>query len=148
MGFSGIGKTTAMERVLSLYPKTILHTYPINRIQIVWLKLNCPHDGSLKTLCFDFFLKVDELVGTNYFLKFAKKSNSISHLIIHMGRIARLHCIGALIIDEIQHLISERKDNVSEKMMNFFVTLINEIGIPIILIGTMKAKSILHQDFR
>lgn len=148
MGFSGIGKTTAMEQVLSLYPRVILHSYPINRIQIVWLKLNCPHDGSLKTLCFDFFYKVDELIGTNYFGKFAKKSNSISQLVIQMGRIARLHCIGALIIDEIQHLISAKKDNVSEKMMNFFVTLINEIGIPVILIGTMKAKSILQKDFR
>lgn len=148
MGFSGIGKSTAMEQVTSLYPKVILHKYPTNRIQIVWLKLNCPHDGSLKTLCFDFFQKVDELIGTNYFEKFAKKSNSISLLIPQMGRVARLHCIGTLIIDEIQHLILAKKDNMSEKMMNFFVTLINEIGIPIILIGTMKAKSILQRDFR
>lgn len=148
MGFSGIGKTTAMEQVLSLYPKVILHTYPVNRIQIVWLKLNCPHDGSLKTLCFDFFMKVDELTGKNYFSKYAKKSESTSRLIIQMGRVARLHCIGALIIDEIQHLISARKSEEKEKMMNFFVTLINEIGIPIILIGTMKAKSILQLDFR
>jgi hypothetical protein len=33
-------------------------------------------------------------------------------------------------------------------MMNFFVTLVNEIGVPVIMIGTMRAKSVLQQDFR
>lgn len=147
MGFSGIGKTTAIESILSLYPQVILHESPINRLQVVWLKLNCPHDGSLKTLCMDFFMKLDEVLGTNYFIKYGNHRNSISSLVIHMGRIARIHCIGALIIDEIQHLLTTR-DKGSEKMMNFFVTLINEIGIPVMLIGTMRAKAVLQQDFR
>ncbi|WML58110.1 ATP-binding protein [Neobacillus sp. PS2-9] len=147
MGFSGIGKTSAIEKVLSLYPQVILHKHPINRIQVVWVKLNCPHDGSLKTLCMDFFLKLDEILGTNYLSKYGNPRNSISALVIHMGRIARIHCIGTLIIDEIQHLLTT-KDSGSEKMMNFFVTLINEIGIPVILIGTMKAKAVLQKDFR
>ncbi|MFF3102616.1 AAA family ATPase [Viridibacillus arvi] len=147
MGFSGIGKSTAVESVLSLYPQVILHKHPVNRFQVVWLKLNCPHDGSLKTLCMDFFLKIDELLGTNYYKKFGNSRNNIASLVIQMGRIARIHCIGVLIIDEIQHLLTA-KDKGSEKMMNFFVTLINETGIPILLIGTMRAKSILQQDFR
>ena len=33
-------------------------------------------------------------------------------------------------------------------MMNFFVTLINEIGIPVMMIGTMRARAILQKDFR
>ncbi len=147
MGFSGVGKTTAVERILSLYPQCILHEHPINRVQIIWLKLNCPHDGSLKSLCMDFFLKIDECIGTNYYVKFGNRRNSISSMINQMGRIARLHCIGVLVIDEIQHLLTA-KDKGSEQMMNFFVTLINEIGIPILLIGTMRARSILQQDFR
>jgi len=147
MGFSGIGKTTAIERILSLYPQCIVHKFPINRLQIVWLKLNCPHDGSLKSLCMDFFAKVDDLVGTDYLGKFGQSRNSISSMVTQMGRVARNHCIGVLIIDEIQHLLTA-KDQGSEKMMNFFVTLINETGIPIVLIGTMRAKSIFQQDFR
>lgn len=147
MGFSGIGKTTAIESILSLYPQCIVHTAPTNRLQIVWLKLNCPHDGSLKSLCMDFFAKIDDLAGTGYYEKFGSRRNSISSMVTQMGRVARLHCVGALIIDEIQHLLTS-KDRGSEKMMNFLVTLINEIGIPIMLIGTMKAKSVLQQDFR
>jgi hypothetical protein len=147
MGFSGIGKTTAIERVLSLYPQTIIHKYPLNITQIVWLKLNCPYDGSLKSLCMDFFLKVDRLLGTNYYDRFGGKRNSISSMVTRMGQIARLHYIGALIIDEIQHLLTA-KSSGSEKMMNFFVTLVNEIGVPVMMIGTMRARSVLQQDFR
>lgn len=147
MGFSGIGKTTAIERILSLYPQVILHKHPLNMMQVVWLKLNCPHDGSLKSLCLDFFLKMDLQLGTNYYEKFGNRRNSISSMVTKMGQIARLHCIGVLVIDEIQHLLAT-KDNNSEKMMNFFVTLINEIGVPVMMIGTMRAKAVLQQDFR
>lgn len=147
MGFSGIGKTSAIERILSLYPQVILHQEPINSIQIVWLKLNCPHDGSLKTLCMDFFQKIDLLIGTNYFDKYGRKTNSISSMITRMGQVARIHFIGALIIDEIQHLLSA-SGVASEMMMNFFVTLVNEIGVPVMFIGTMKAKVLLQKDFR
>lgn len=147
MGFSGIGKTTAIERILSLYPQLLIHKHLINLTQIVWLKLNCPHDGSLKSLCMDFFLKIDRLLGTNYYDRFGGRRNSISSMVTRMGQIARLHCIGALIIDEIQHLLTA-KDSGSEKMMNFFVTLVNEIGVPVMMIGTMRARSVLQQDFR
>lgn len=147
MGFSGIGKTTAIERVLSLYPNLIVHKHPYNLTQVVWLKLNCPHDGSLKTLCIDFFQKMDQLLSTNYYEKYGSRRNSISSMVIRMGQIARLHCVGALIIDEIQHLLTS-KDKNSEKMMNFFVTLVNEIGVPVVMIGTMRAKAVLQQDFR
>lgn len=147
MGFSGIGKTTAIERILSLYPQVLLHEYPLNLMQVVWLKLNCPHDGSLKSLCLDFFLKMDFLLGTNYYDKFGNRRNSISSMVTRMGQVARLHSIGAIIIDEIQHLLST-KDNNAEKMMNFFVTLVNEVGVPVMMIGTMRAKAVLQQDFR
>lgn len=147
MGFSGIGKTTAIERILSLYPQLILHKSPLNMIQIVWLKLNCPHDGSLKSLCMDFFIKIDRLLDTNYFERFGSRRNSISSMVTRMGQIARVHCIGALVIDEIQHLMTAKSVN-SQKMMNFFVTLVNEIGVPVMMIGTMKAKQILQSDFR
>ncbi|MEH7355406.1 ATP-binding protein [Neobacillus drentensis] len=147
MGFSGIGKTTAIERVLSLYPQLLIHKHPLNITQVVWLKLNCPHDGSLKSLCMDFFLKMDQLVGSNYYERFGSRRHSISSMVTRMGQIARLHCVGALVIDEIQHLLATR-DNSSEKMMNFFVTLVNEIGVPVMMIGTMRAKSVLQQDFR
>ncbi|MGC5325179.1 ATP-binding protein [Brevibacillus sp. SYSU BS000544] len=147
IGISGIGKTTAIERILSLYPQVIVHESPLNIHQITWLKLDCPFDGSLKGLCIDFFIKVDSLLGTNYHKKFGSKSSSIDSMLPRMAQVANLHSIGALIIDEIQHL-SLAKGGGSDKMLNFFVTLVNTIGIPVILVGTMKAVSILQSEFR
>jgi hypothetical protein len=59
IGVSGVGKTTAANRILGLYPQVILHSEyrgtPLSFYQVVWLKLDCPHAGSLKGLCIDFF---------------------------------------------------------------------------------------------
>jgi len=147
IGFSGMGKSSAIERVLSLYPKVIIHQYPLNIMQLPWLKLDCPNDGSPKTLCLNFFTKIDETLGTSYFQQFGNKRDSLSFLIIRVGQLARIHGLGVLIIDEIQHLLTA-KNEVSSSMMNFLVTLVNEIGIPVMLIGTTKAKELLQINFR
>lgn len=59
IGLSGIGKSTAIERVLSFYPQLIKHRdykgKPFIFTQISWMKLECPFDGSLKGLCISFF---------------------------------------------------------------------------------------------
>ncbi len=65
----------------------------------------------------------------------------------NMARLASLHSIGVLVIDEIQHL-SVAKSGGSEQMLSFFVELINKVGMPIILVGTYKAKPLLSSEFR
>jgi len=64
-----------------------------------------------------------------------------------MARVASLHCLGVLIIDEIQHL-NQARSGGSERMLNFFVQLINTIGLPVILIGTYGAMEVLSREFR
>lgn len=152
IGFSGVGKTKAIERVLSIYPQVINHTSykgdPLCHNQIVWLKLECPHDGSVKGLCANFFMDIDRLLGEQTYKKFASGRNTTTDTMIpRMAQIAKRQSLGLLIIDEIQHL-STAKSGGSEKMLNFFVTLVNKIGIPVILIGTTKAMSILQSEFR
>jgi hypothetical protein len=151
IGVSGIGKTSAVSNVLALYPQAIEHSryseVPLVLKQIVWLKLDCPHDGAVKGLCMDFFEAVDRAIGTNYFETHGKRTNTIDMLMIRMAQIARLHCIGVLVIDEIQHL-SLAKGGGQEKMLNFFVTLVNTIGVPVVLIGTTKAMTVLQSEFR
>lgn len=151
IGISGVGKSTAMDRVLSLYPQRIVHSRYHNQAlpltQLVWLKIDCPHDGSLKGLCFQFFHEMDRTMGTNYFHLYSRARNTIDTMLVVMAQIVSLYQIGVLVIDEIQHL-SQAKGGGSEKMLNFFVTLVNTIGIPVILIGTTKAMSVLQSEFR
>ncbi|MDR1672737.1 MAG: ATP-binding protein [Bacteroidales bacterium] len=151
IGLSGVGKTSAVTNILGLYPQIIDHAAyrgtPLMLRQIVWLKLDCPHDGSVKGLCLEFFEAVDRVVGTNYFEDYSRARHTVDVLMIRMTQAARLHCLGVLVIDEIQHL-SMAKGGGQEKMLNFFVTLVNTIGVPVVLIGTSRAKVILQSDFR
>lgn len=150
-GISGIGKTTAINRILSLYPQVIVHSnykgIKFSIYQLVWLKLDCPHDGSIKGLCLDFFIKVDNILGTNYYKKYGVKSLAVNALMPILAQVARNCGIGVLIIDEIQHLSLAKSGGV-QSMLNFFVTLVNTIGIPVILIGTPKAESMIQSQFR
>ncbi|MDZ8226938.1 ATP-binding protein [Nostoc sp. ChiVER01] len=152
IGMSGVGKTTAVESVLQLYPQVINHSYYRNRDftlrQIVWLKLDCPFDGSIKGLCLNFFQAVDDLLDTSYYQHYAGKGRrTVDELIPAMARVASLHCLGVLVIDELQNL-SEAKSGGHKKMLNFFVGLINTIGLPVVLVGTYKAWSVLSGEFR
>ncbi|WP_417898322.1 ATP-binding protein [Bacillus haimaensis] len=151
IGLSGIGKSTAIERVLSFYPQLIKHQEykgkPFQFTQISWLKLDCPFDGSLKGLCMSFFSELDRLLGSNYLNKFGAQKNTLDLMMQRMNHLASRHGIGLLIIDEIQHF-SLSKSGGSEKMLNFFVTLVNTIGIPVLMVGTNKAISILQSEFR
>lgn len=150
IGISGIGKTTAIERLLLMYPQVIKHfEYKGNnltRTQIVWLKIDCPYDGSLSTLCKNFFTAIDDILGTRYLEKFGYSNRITSTMLINMTKLAWRYGIGILVIDEIQHLLNTKND--MEDMLNFFVTLTNTVGIPTILIGTSKAQKVFRGNFR
>lgn len=150
IGISGIGKTTAIERLLLMYPQVIKHEeykeQPFNRTQIVWLKIDCPYDGSLSTLCKSFFKAIDDLLETRYLEKFGYLNRVTSTMLLHMTSLASMYGIGVLVIDEIQHLLHSKNDQ--EEMLNFFVTLSNTVGIPTVLIGTSKAQKLFKGNFR
>ena len=150
IGVSGVGKSTAVESVLNLYPQVIEHHEykgkPLPLTQLVYLKIDCPHNGQLSGLCYGFFEEIDRVLGTDYFDQYKKSRIVIDSMMILMKRIAHEYCLGLLVVDECQHLAQAKSG--SDAMLNFFVTLVNTIGVPVILIGTSKATPILQGEFR
>jgi AAA domain-containing protein len=152
VGISGIGKSTALEAILRLYPQVIIHQQyrqqPFSFVQIVWLKLDCPFDGSIKGLCVNFFQAVDEILGTHYCANYARAGRaSTDELLGHMKRVTALHGVGCLVIDEIQHLSAAKSAGIG-RMLNFFVQVVNTMGMPVVLVGTYKALPLLTSEFR
>jgi hypothetical protein len=147
LGASGAGKSTAISRILEYYPQVIEHHEPFSLQQVVWLKLDCPHQGSPKQLCMHFFQELDMAVGTRSFAQFGKTRHPVDLMMVQMAQLANRHALGVLVIDEIQHL-TLAKGGGQEAMLNFLVTLVNTIGIPVITIGTMGALPLFQGDFR
>lgn len=150
VGVSGIGKSLAYERVLRLCPQVIHHGEYKGRkftfSQIVWLKIDCPFDGGLKGLCINFFQTVDSILGTSYHKNYGSKSRTTDEMLPFMALVAANHGIGVLVIDEIQRLSLAKSGGV-EKMLNFFVQLVNTVGVPVTLVGTYKSLSIFDGNF-
>ena len=152
IGISGLGKSTTLQHVLNLYPQVIRHTnyegIPFNETQITWIHMDCPNDGSLKGLCAGFFEQIDNILGTDYFTQYDEKRTSLNKMRIGMARIARTYHLGIIVIDEIQSLCVSKDKSVPVKTLNFLVTLVNTIGIPVILVGTPRALSFLQKEFQ
>src|SRR5436190_8980768 len=149
-GISGVGKSFSLERILRLFPQVIHHSEyqgkPFTQSQIAWLKLDCAFDGNPRGLCISFFKTVDALLGTNYRHDYGKRRPIQSELLSDMATVAGNHYIGVLVIDEIQRLSLARSGG-ADLLLNFFVQLVNDMGVPVVLVGTYKALAVLSGEF-
>ncbi|MGO4271184.1 ATP-binding protein [Paenibacillus sp. TAF58] len=148
VGFSGMGKTTTMNRILRSIPQVIIHnTYNkqhFNHTQLAHLTLQTPHNSSLKALSLQFFMKIDELLGTNNYKKYVSRNLSVDAMLPLIGIVANNIGLGLLVIDEIQHI----QNRGMHQMMNYFVTLMNSFGVPVVFIGTPASYAIFQTEFR
>lgn len=152
VGITGAGKSSAMEMTLGLYPQIIRHTRyrdtPFATRQIVWLKLQCPYNGAVGSLCLNFFQAVDDLLETTTYTRAYTRNYraKVSEMLPAVARVAANHGLGILVIDEIQRL-SRQRSGGAKSMLDFFGELVDTIGVPVVLIGTYRAQSILQEEF-
>jgi len=146
VGISGSGKTSSLERVLETYPQVIYHEQQ-NFFQVTYLKIECPSNGNLESLCLNFFSAVDTVLNTDYERRYAKQRLSLPKMLALMRQTANNRAIGILVIDDIQRL-SQVRSGGKEEMLEFFVELVNTVGIPIVFIGTPKARPIFELELQ
>ncbi len=149
-GDSRNGKTKGFETVLASYPKALRHSNyrgtSLHLDQLVWLRLECPKDGSPRELALQFFRETDARLGTRYFDGYSRGQKSVDDLLGYMVLVARNHALGLLVIDEIQHLLQAQYRG--KTALNFLVTLINYIGLPVTAIGTPATLLVFEHEFR
>lgn len=146
IGISGSGKSKSLDRVLETYPQVIYHE-AANFIQLTYLKIECPSNGDLESLCLNFFSAVDAILDTNYEQRYSKQRLSVPKMLALMRQTATHRAIGVLVIDEIQRL-SRVRSGGKEQMLEFFVELVNQVGIPVVLVGTPKARPIFELELQ
>lgn len=145
IGVSGMGKSTTSEAVLGAYPQYILHTQ-LDLHQVVWLKVECPKDGSVKELLLNILRGFDAVLGTSHVPR-SSRYVTVDNLLSLVMQLASAHCLGMLILDELQN-VSVRKSGGREELLNVFQELVNELKLPVIILGTFKARDVLQLDAR
>jgi hypothetical protein len=144
VGSSGMGKSLGIKRYLMLLAQVIRHD-ELQLIQIAYLYVECPHNGSTRDFAQSLVLAIDIVLGTTYRVEY--KGLKEEELIVVAASLFNKYRVGLLIIDEIQTL-SHRKSGGREEFFDFFLKLFNTLNLSIIVIGTMQAVEVLRTTFR
>lgn len=147
MGVSGMGKTTSVKRFFANIPQVIYHPEH-NLYQVTYLHVEMPSDGaSINGLAHGILHQLDKLIpGANYYEEYTKVRTSSDALMRGVARLMNQHFVGFLIADEIQNLANAYKGK--QTVMTELVSACNELGVPILFVGTNKAAEVFSLDFR
>lgn len=147
VGMSGTGKTTAIRRIFARYPQ-VIHHKDFDIFQVPYLHIEAPADGiSVKGLATAILRKIDQLIPDgNYYDVYAARRNSSGDLLLnHAARAMHHHYVGVLVVDEIQNLKNAGRSK--QTLMAALVTASNELGVPVLFVGTHRATEVLGLDF-
>lgn len=142
IGCSGIGKSSAISRAISLITENriIEIDEPYSKI-IPCLVVQCPFDSSVKGLLLEILRKVDEYFGSKYYENALRAKSTTDMLIGSVSQIALNH-IGLLIVDEIQNVCNSKNGN---SLVGMLTQLINNSGISICMVGTPESSVFFEQ---
>lgn len=143
IGASGIGKSSAISRAISLITENrIIETgKPYCKI-IPCLIVQCPFDSSVKGLLLEILRKTDEELGTNYYHHAVKFRTSTVDVLIGTVSTIALNHIGLLVVDEIQNVANSKN---GKSLVGMLTQLINNSGISICMVGTSESAVFFEQ---
>ncbi|MDY0744785.1 AAA family ATPase [Paucibacter sp. R3-3] len=147
IGVSGMGKTTTLKRWCARLPKVIFHE-SLNLYQVPYLHIELPADGaSIRGLATAIFQALERLFpGSDYVRMYTKGRPNEEMMILSAARLMHKHCVGLLIVDEVQNLANSPKG--AQVLMTQLTSICNVLGLPVLFVGTNKAASLLGVDFR
>lgn len=142
IGASGIGKSSAISRAISLIcERGVIETKrPFRRI-IPCIVIQCPFDASVKGLLFEVLRKVDEALGTEYYNNAIRARSTTDMLIGSVSQVALNH-IGVLVVDEIQNIVNSKN---GKQLVGVLTQLINNSAIAIAMVGIPECNIFFEQ---
>lgn len=145
-GITGVGKSAAVNRFLSLFPKFIRHgrneaAQWVEFCQLVYLKVPMPADGTRGGFLQNCLLEMDKVMGTDYYKRHQGKQWTVERQLVNVLHYLSLHRCGLLIIEEAQQKNLAVSQFASD-FLTFFLRLLNH-SIPVVIIGNPLAFSVL-----
>ena len=144
IGFSGCGKSSALETLFSHYPQYIIHhgrgiaTYP----QVVYLVVQCPPYSNFRGLYKNIGAALDRALGNvkpvyELMLDAGERGN-LSRYKDKVRELIEKFAIGLIVFDEIQHLSFNKN---AEASFETILELANETKCAFAVVGTEDARS-------
>ena len=148
LGVPGIGKTSTIRRALETMPQVIEHTeymgQPFYCKQVLYLRIECPSDCSVKTLALNLLSALDRAIGSDYLHQLISlRSITASAVATQVKILCMTHHVGLLLVDEIQNAVETAKRNRQIKpLLKFLVELTNDTATAVYFVGTPVAEQL------
>ena len=148
-GTSGMGKSRLTRMILSMLPQVIQHgSYeglPFIHTQVVWLSVEAPIGGAMKSFLISLFVAFDEALGYTGTGKShadkIRRTDSYPELIRRFVQLAATHSLGILHIDDIQRIAETGTDK--EHIMQIMIRLANVAKFGIVFTGTQSINEVV-----
>lgn len=149
IGYSGCGKSSALEILLSNYPQVIEHISPeIPRFtQIVYLTIVCPTNSNFSALYASIGAEIDLALGNinPIYERMIEKEKTLANKARIVCKLIELFGIGCIIFDEIQLIDFEgQRENTFESLL----TIVNKTKVALIAVGTQDAYEKMFPNLR
>ena len=138
-GLPGVGKSATISRIIDVICSSkVLINHRLKREIIPALVVECPADGSFKSLLYSILQQIDLLLGSNYFVLNSGKSITTDYL-LNVVSVILINHIGVLIIDEIERVANDKTRGVA--LINYLTQLINQTNVGICFVGNEVANT-------
>jgi hypothetical protein len=148
LGESGVGKTSMLEQVLSYFPNVIEHDsyngHPLDiRKQVVWIKVDCPSNSSVRDLCEEILASLDLSLDREK----TKPAGTIGALVRQLEQCIKSSFLGMLVIDEMQNLKFSRTGG-ENNLLKFLHRLVNKLGVPLFFVANPPFDQTLVKELK
>ena len=132
-GKTGAGKTTLVELYMKPYPRT--HTPEKTIVPVLYTRVPVP--ATCKSLVSELLTAIGDPA--------AEKGSQVSQT-LRLKRYLKACCVELLILDEFQHFQDRDSHRVLRTVSDWLKLLMDETGIPIVLVGLPYSHTILDAD--